>query len=115
MKNLTLVAALVVAYLTVGASVSASEMLLCKVTEDHSHGWVPKTFLLELPTSEDYSDTEIILPKVHVISYAKWSKGWFQGSNEWKLKGLVKEKDVKKLVPRSQFDHRYELNSTDQT
>ena len=71
-----------------------------------------------LPTSEFSNenvskvrlDAEIILPTVHVISYAKWSKGWFQGSSEWKLEGLVKEKDVKKLVPRSQFDHRYVLN-----
>lgn len=79
-------------YLTLSASVSASGTLLCKVTEDFAGGWVPKIFLLALPTSEDYSDAEIILPKVHVISYAKWSKGWFQGSSEWKLEGLVKER-----------------------
>jgi len=110
MKQVKLIAALVIAHLTLVGSVSASDTLLCKVTEDHAVGWMPKTFLIALPVSEDYSDAEIILPKMHVVSFANWSKGWFQGSDEWKLEGLVKEKDVKKLVPRSQFDHRYELN-----
>ena len=42
---------------------AASSTLLCKVTEDYAGGWVPKTFLLALPTSEDYSDTEIVFLK----------------------------------------------------
>ena len=75
MKNVNIKAAFFIAYLTLSASVSASGTLLCKVTEDFAGGWVPKTFLLALPTSEDYSDAEIILPKVHVISYAKWRWG----------------------------------------
>lgn len=117
MKQVKLILALMIAHLSLEVSASAAETLLCKVTEDHAGGWVPKTFLLALPTSEDYSGAEIILPKMHVISYANWSKGWFQGSSEWKLEGLVKEKDVKKLAPRSQFDHRYELtiNKSDLT
>lgn len=102
----------IVANLMLGTSASAStsEMLLCVVTEDFAGGWVPKTFLLKLPTSQDYSDAEIILPKVDVISYAKWSKGWFQSSNEWKLVGRVNVKDVKKIVPKAMFDFRYEVN-----
>ena len=110
MKQVKLIFALVIIHFALGVSASAAETLLCKVTKDNAGGWVPKTFLLALPTSEDYSDAEILLPKMHIISFANWSKGWFQGSNEWKLNGLVKEKDVKKLAPRSQFDHRYELN-----
>ena len=112
MKLVRLMAIVIVANVILGTSAyaSMSEMLLCRVTEDNGGGWMPKTFLLRLPTSQDYSDAEIILPKVNVISYAKWSKGWFQGSDEWKLFGLVKVKDAKKIVPTAKFDFKYEVN-----
>ena len=57
----------------------------CVKTEDFAGGWVPKTFLLALPASEDYSDAE--QPAECTISYAKWSKGGFkaQANGSWKV------------------------------
>jgi TonB family protein len=113
MKQIKMILTFTIASLTLDANVSASqteEMLLCKVTEDSARFWVPKTFLIYLPTSQDHSDAEIRISKGGVMSNAKWSKGWFQGPDEWKLFGLVKENEVRELLPSAQFDHWYELN-----
>jgi hypothetical protein len=63
-----------------------------------------------LPEKPDYSDSGIILPKVHVMALAKWKKGWFAGTDTFKFEGTVREKAKKQLIPNSMFDSRYQMN-----
>ena len=62
-----------------------------------------------MPEKPDYSDSGIILPKVHVMALAKWKKGWFAGTDTFKFEGTVREKAKKQLIPNSKFDSRYQM------